>query len=122
MTTNAGVFIVGTVLGLKGTDRKDRNGNPMIDAHGAPVKEWEVGVSVPVPNGFEGECETISARFSSSQISSGVPALYAKAKGQQVMIPVWVQVWQSKAGKVGHSWWLSGDGKPCALPSAMKAA
>lgn len=116
MTTTAGVFLVGTILGLKGTDRKDRNGNPMIDAHGSPVKEWEVGVSIPVPNGFEGESQTVSARFSSHQITQGIPALYAKAKGQVFMIPVWVQVWQSKAGKVGHSWWLSGDGKPIAMP------
>lgn len=116
MTTTAGVFLVGTILGLKGTDRKDRNGNPMIDAHGSPVKEWEVGVSIPVPNGFEGESQTVLARFSSHQITQGIPALYAKAKGQVFMIPVWVQVWQSKAGKVGHTWWLSGDGKPIAMP------
>ena len=73
MTTPSGVFLIGMVLGLRGTDRKDRNGNTMSDNNGTPVKEWEVGVSVPVPNGFEGLVETISARFSANQITAGVP-------------------------------------------------
>jgi len=116
-----GIFVIGRIMGLKGKDRKDRNGNPQIDSNGTIIKDWEVGISIPVPNGFEGETETISARFSAAHCSAGIPALYAKATGQTFMVPVWVQAWQTKDGKkIGYSLQISGDGKPSPVPQAAQ--
>ena len=118
-----GIVIIGRVLGLKSKDRTDSSGNPMLDPSGKQVKEWEVGVSVPVPDGFEGETETLSLRISGALISAGIPALYAKAVGHTVVMPARVQIWKSKAGNTGSTWWLAGDGKPEVYkPSAAAAA
>lgn len=117
-----GVIIVGRVLGLKSKDRTDVSGNPMLDSAGKQVKEWEVGVSVPVPDGFEGETETLSLRISGALVAAGIPALYAKAVGHKVSMPVRVQVWKSKAGNTGLTWWLAGEGKPELYKPASVAA
>lgn len=94
-------FISGVVKGTKKVDDKNRQTGEIITKH-------FVGFESPKANGYDGETVVTDVQVTQRQFDAGLVSYYESIRGQEVLAPIWFQVWKSGGGKTVY---FEGDGR-----------
>lgn len=81
MNIENGQYISGEFLGVKTSDRVNRN-------TGETWQEYFFGISIPVPNGYAGQTTTIDVKLPKAAIQSGVQNKVQEFVGKFSLVPV----------------------------------
>lgn len=113
----SGIFLRGICKGVRNNERRNtQTGEVYADVY--------IGFDVQTPDQYGGvTVEQIEVQCAKTHIDAKLPAMYSGLKGKELIVPIWVQTWQSKdKAKYGYQLRLSGDGKPSQVsPPVAKA-
>jgi len=105
------------MLTIKGTCMGTRTRNSANKTTGEIfVSSVDIGISIAVPDGFDGQTDTFVVRLTRKQLQSGVQALYEKLRGQDITVAVNPQLWATDRGDPRVTWYAAGEGRPSNLP------